>query len=398
MKQKRIIILDKNKIELEKHKKSTLPTRIIIFLIVCLLSVTAFLGFKSPIEEKLNPKDFYTTNIIDDLGLTVHFVDVGQGDGIAIRFPDGKTMIIDAGTSNGADDYVNYLKTNFFAPNETKVDYLLLTHSDADHSGGIVKVCDAFDFDTIIRPNIYSKYSKNGVSFDETKNLTGNFTVHNTLTYMNAIKAFNAENANIIFMDINLLNTTHKIQGENYSIDFYYPLKKYISLDEIKEAGASSSYNDYSPIMVLNYLDKKIMLTGDVSFYAEKETMKQVDLPDVDVLKVAHHGSRTSTCMDFLYDITPEYSVISSGIDNDYGHPTDDLLNRLMFVGSNVFRTDTNGDIVCNITTGGQINFHYEDLVLTVNNNFYIRAEYLMFAVILLTAIPCFTIKIRVKD
>ena len=398
MKTNKIIFLDNNnkKIELSKPKrKSSFSTRLIIFLIICLIAVSVCLGFKIPLEEKLNPKSYFSNATIDESGLTTHFVDVGQGDGMAIRLPDGKTMVIDAGPKKNADDFVEYLKTSFFKQGEETIDYLILTHSDEDHCGGMAKVCENFTVEKIIRPKIYSKYTKSGkVVFDETQNLT-NITVCTTLVYSETIQAFNAETSNIIYTDINLLNTTQKIAGDNYSIDFYYPLRDYITEDYIDKIG--TVVNNYSPIMVLNYQGRKIMLTGDVSTAAENYAMEAFDLPDIDVLKIAHHGSRTSTGMKFLYEIEPEYSVISCGADNTYGHPTEDVLNRLMFVGSTVFRTDLSGDIVLNVTSNGEMNFFYESVVLSANVGMYIHVEYIMFGVILVGAISCFAIWVRKK-
>ena len=300
-------------------------TRIIVFAIICTIAISVCLGCKLQIESLLNNVTTIS-NKLDKNGLTTYFANVGQGDGIAIRFPDGKTMLVDAGPESSASRFVKYLKNNFFKTGENTFDYLLLTHSDEDHCGGMVKICEEFKINKIFRPNIYSKYPAEGIPiFDETNGDATNKTIETTWAYYNAIKAFNNETNNIIITNIDLLNSTEKIQGEGYSIDFYYPTKDYISSTDVGSVG--SIHNNYSPIMVLNYNGKKIMLTGDISITGEALALNNSNLPDIDVLKVAHHGSGTSTSTDFLIATKPEYAIISCGRDNSYGHPTTELLN-----------------------------------------------------------------------
>lgn len=365
-------------------------TRIIVFLIICIVAISVCLGFKHQIENLLN-KTTTISNKIDKNGLTTYFVDVGQGDGIAIRFPDGKTMLVDAGPQSSANKFVRYLKNNFFERGEDTFDYLLLTHSDEDHCGGMVKVCEEFKINKIFRPNIYSKYPEKGTPiFDETNGNSTNKTVETTLAYYNAITAFNNETSNIIVTNIDLLNSTEKIQGDGYSIDFYYPTKDYISSSDVGSVG--SIENNYSPIMVLNYNGKKIMLTGDISTTGEALALNN-GLPDIDVLKVAHHGSSTSTGTDFLIATTPEHAIISCGKNNSYGHPTTELINRLTVAGAEIYRTDTNGHIVVNITTQEteNINIYFDK----TNGTIYIQAEYIMAGVIILSIYFCFGIKAK---
>ncbi|MGN1213175.1 MAG: ComEC/Rec2 family competence protein [Christensenellales bacterium] len=375
-----------------KSKKQFSIVRLVVFLTICIITVGVCLGFKTQIENLLNHNTNLSANDIDKNGLTTHFVDVGQGDGIAIRFPDGKTMLVDAGPKKNADNLITYLKNNFFDSGENTFDYLLLTHSDEDHCGGMAKVCEEFTIKKIFRPYIYSVYSKNGINFDETSgNATGK-TVCNSQVYYNTITAFNNETTDVIFTDISVLNSTEKIQGENYSIDFYYPTKNYITTSDVGNVG--TIVNNYSPIMVLNYNDKKVMLTGDISTTGEDLALNNSTLPDIDVLKVAHHGSGTSSGSQFLSVTKPEYAIISCGKDNSYGHPTAQALNRLTAVGSEIYRTDLNGNVVVNITTGtAKINIVLDQ----TSNEVYICAEYVMFGIILVSVYFCFGIKIKQK-
>src|SRR5574344_669724 len=289
--------------------------KLAVFLLFIAILITLSFCFKTPIEKLINANFSADYSQIDQNGLSVYFIDVGQGDSIAIRFPDGKTMLVDAGPSSSKEVLTNYLKNNFFKSEEKIFDYVLLTHSDADHCGGMTEICNDFVINKIYRPQIYSKYEneKYSISFDETNGDSSNKNICDSATYYYTIKAFkneiseSGENAQVVFTDIETANTTQKISGENYWIDFFAPTQNYIT----KSAG--TVINDFSPIMVLNFNGKKIMLTGDASITSETLAMEKTELPDVDLLKVGHHGSSTSTGIDFLEKIKPEFAVISVG-------------------------------------------------------------------------------------
>ena len=393
--------VSKNLSKSTKASIKTLPiqlswARVIIFLVVAILTLGIGFGFKTPIEKLLNPKqntlEVDETKVIDENGLSVHFIDVGQGDAIAIKFPDNKTMLVDAGTSKSSNDLIHYLKNDFFNNKSLIFDYLLLTHSDADHCGGMVKVCNEFIINRIYRPYMYSKYTKNNqVVFDETNGVSTNKNICDTATYYNTIMAFkseinaNGEKAEIVWTDLDTVNSTYKIEGVNYSIDFYAPTQKYIT------TSAGTVANDFSPIMVLNYNNKKIMLTGDASTTSENYAMAKVTLPQVDLLKVGHHGSATSSGQEFLNQIKPKYAVISVGANNNYNHPTEEALNRLLGIGALIYRTDINGTIIANITSGliAELNIFATGKPIGV----YIHIEYLISGILILAAIICFSKK-----
>lgn len=371
--------------------------RLVIFLVVAALTLSVGFVFKSPIEAVLNKKPYTTTSseeaaVIDENGLSVHFIDVGQGDAIAIRFPDQKTMLVDAGPKNSANKLIKYLENEFFEQGENKFDYLLLTHSDEDHCGSMKAVCDKFVIDKIYRPYIYCvKYD-----IDETVGAgSGSKFTKGTDIYYETIKTFQNEKdsnnlaAKMVMTDMDELNTPgneNRIETALYSIDFYAPTEKYVTQH------GESIPNDYSPIMVLNYNGKKIMLTGDASEVSEDLAMKKSILPDVDVLKVGHHGSATSSSEEFLAQIQPEIAVICVGKDNTYHHPTNATLGRLQDVGAEVYRTDINGNVVVNVSSAsGELNI----FSVVANEGFYIHVEYLMAGIILLSITLLFGIKIK---
>ena len=366
--------------------------RLIVFLIIAVLTLSCGFIFKSQIESMVNKKDTSITDasVIDENGLSVHFIDVGQGDSIAIRFPDGKTMLVDAGPTASKSNLVEYLTTKFFKTNENTFDYVLLTHSDSDHCGGMPTVCENFVINKIYRPYLYCVKD----DIDETNGNASGKNCKDTKIYYDTIKAFkneigsNGETAEMIWTDLDTVNSIYKIQGENYHIDFYAPTQKYITTT------VGTVANDFSPIMVLCYNNKKIMLTGDASITSEQNAMNRAELPDVDILKVGHHGSKTSSGQEFLNKVKPEIAVISVGKGNSYKHPTTEALNRLTSVGAMIYRTDLNGTIIANVASDTSANINLV-VVQSGTQSVYIRVEYIIAGIILLSLTVCFGIKIK---
>ena len=374
-------------------------TRFLIFVIVVCITLGVGFYFKEPIESLLNSSKSVEAigdiSQIDDNGLSVHFIDVGQGDAIAIRFPDGKTMLVDAGKQKHYDKLYSYLTNNFFKDNSRVFDYLLLTHSDVDHCGAMTNVCADFVINTIYRPYMYCKYVKGEINYDETSGNSTNKNVCETLVYYKTIKAFNGEidsnghSAQVIWTDLDTVNSAYKIKSDTYgySVDFYAPTQKYIT------SSAGSIANDFSPIMVLNYNGKKIMLTGDASTTSENLAMQNSELPDVDLLKVGHHGSKSSSGQAFLEQIKPEIAVISVNNQEYNKLPTTEAMNRILGVGAIIFRTDENGSVVANITSGA--NAELNIYALGQGQTVYIHVEYLISGIIVLAGSLCFNKKIK---
>ena len=239
-------------------------------------------------------------------------VDVGQGDSFLIKFPNGKTALVDAGNTTITFDngerviipLLNYLGIR-------KIDYGIVTHIDSDHYGGYVALILEGMIGEIIKPEIDSTLSKD-VRFEdfiEERNIP--------ITYFR-------EERKII---------------DNTALYFLYD-------DEIKRISGEST-NNRSGIFKLVYGEDSFLFTGDVEKEVEKfyaDTYKH--FLDSDVLKVGHHGSKTSTSYDFLNYVSPEISLISAGFKNKFGHPVFDVLERLTESGSIVYRTDTEKAII----------------------------------------------------
>lgn len=240
--------------------------------------------------------------------LTVRFVDVGQGDGTIVEFPDGKTMLIDAGRDSMAAVAMN---ATLSADGRSQIDWLVATHPDADHIGGLPAVISANTVGSVWVPDCN----------------------HDTETYTAFLQAVSDKGLSI---DAAARGKTIAT-GDNYSIEILWP-----------DAGDSfDDTNDYSVVIKVTYGKTTFLFTGD----ATTEDLLKADCGDIDVLKVAHHGSDTGTSPALLSALTPKIAVISYGLDNSYGHPTQAVLDALSASGATVYGTGAQGMIT--VTSDG---------------------------------------------
>lgn len=279
----------------------------------------------------------------DSDALTVHFIDVGQGDCIFIEFPDDKNMLIDGGLPEKSDTVIQYLDNL----DVKKIDLVLATHSDNDHIGALPAIFKKYDVSYCFRPMI--KYGGKAFfkkNFNPSSLGKSAFECE-TDDYRNFLQAVEAEKCGWSFFNKDSdFSQSFTCNGKSfsYSFDFLTPVKR-VSEIEYYEA------NEYSPICVLTYGTKKFMFTGDAEEYNEKEFLLNYDDGnyDIDVLKVAHHGSSTSSSAEFISAIKPEIAVISCGKDNEYGHPHKETLRNLSSCW--IYRTDLLGDVVVEVSS-----------------------------------------------
>ena len=264
----------------------------------------------------------YVTDIAKtDATLQVHYIDVGQGHCVLIEI-DNKFMLIDAGTGESTKDVVAYLNSQ----NVKTLYYVIATHPHEDHIGGMTAVLSAFKVEKIIMPN---------------KSTT-------TKIFENFIDK-------IIELDIPV---DEPLPGKTYSLgDATFNILAPNSKDY-------KDLNDYSVTAKLIYKEVSFLFTGDATSVSESEMVaKNYDLKST-VLMVGHHGSSSSTSDKFLAKVAPEYTVISCGKGNSYGHPTDKILNKLTTAKIAFFRTDEMGSIVAS-TDGKDVQFSNKTTPIT---------------------------------
>ena len=236
--------------------------------------------------------------------LSVHIIDVGQGDCILIRTPTNKCVLVDGGDEDNDKIIKSYLKSN----NINKIDIAIATHFDKDHIGSLDSVIENFTVSKIYTPKETddSLPYKNLLNICKSKNLRFNFLFKNDC--------------------INLDDNT--------------------KLTVLSPSYIQDNKNANSIVFNLSYKDMDFLFTGDCEEENEKEIMSSYDLDDVDFLKVAHHGSSSSSCDEFIKETSPKIAAISCGYKNNYGHPHQSTLDNLNKYNVNTFRTDINGDLV----------------------------------------------------
>ncbi|MDP2692405.1 MAG: MBL fold metallo-hydrolase [bacterium] len=284
---------------------------IISFLVITLVMLLYIKFDKSTvIKTKISPSILPLNNSSVEY-LKLAFLDVGQGDATFVEWPDGEQMLVDCGKDSNVLTGLGEVMPFY----DKYIDYLLVTHPDLDHFGGCIDVIKRFDVGEVIY---------NGVVGDS-----------DAWSYFWDL----VESKKIKYTEINKFNIW---DINNAQIKFLYP-----DSDISNENIAS---NDGSIVFVMSYGESDILFTGDAEEGLEKYLVENYENDlDVEVLKVAHHGSGGSSGKDFLAYVSPEYSVISVGAGNSYGHPSLRTIKRIERLGGEIFRTDLGGMIRFNI-------------------------------------------------
>ncbi len=257
----------------------------------------------------------YDLPVTNDKELQVHYIDVGQGDSILIRY-DGKNALIDSGDTNATDEVMGYLNAN----SVSKIDVLIVSHPDSDHIGSMSEIIDNYDIGEIYMPPLSEDL------------------VPTTNVYTNMLLSISQKG----------LKITLKEAGDK-------PIKfGDLEFECVAPEGEFASTNNSSLALRLVYGETSFLFTGDMEKTSEKSTLQKGHNVSADVLKVAHHGSSSSTTAKFLDAVTPEYAVISVGEGNRYKHPSEDVVKELSDRGIKIYRTDLDGDIVF-ISDGKQL-------------------------------------------
>ena len=270
--------------------------RIVCLIILCLLVV----GCSSPFVETDN-KASASTFSRDTL--RVNYIDVGQGDSIFIELPNKETMLIDAGESYEADNVINYIKNLGIS----KIDYIVGTHPHTDHIGGLEEVINTFDIGSIYMPKATST----------------------SKTYLDLLTTISDKGLSVKTAKSGVVI----LDEDNLKLEFIAP-----------NSDSYSELNNYSAVLKLTYLDNTFLFMGDAETLSEDEITSDVD---ADVIKVGHHGSDSSSSLEFVKKVSPEYAIIMVGEGNSYNHPYQSIIDRYLSVGANVLRTDLDGNIVC---------------------------------------------------
>ena len=234
----------------------------------------------------------------------ITFIDVGQGDGAFIHLPYNKSnILIDTGGKynyNISKDIISYLKSESIK----KIDYLILTHGDYDHMGEAINLVENYRVEKVIF---------NCGEFNELEQDLIKVLDKKQIPYYSCVKELN--------IDDNKLNFLNNKDYDNE--------------------------NDNSNVIYTKLNNHKFLFMGDAGLEVEEDIIEKYNLQDIDVLKVGHHGSKTSSDEEFINEINPKYSIISVGKNNRYGHPNKEVINNLN--NSKIYRTDEDGSIMFKI-------------------------------------------------
>lgn len=277
---------------------------IAVLAVITAVVISAFSGFTENDDEAVSVKN---------IGVTVHFLDVGQGDSEFIELPEGKCMLIDASTAEYGDDIVSTVQDLGY----DKIDYLVATHPHADHIGGMAQVIESLDIGEIYMPK----------------------AVSTTKTFENLLETISRKNLQITTATAGKEICTYS----DVTAKFLAPVSD--SYDET---------NDYSAVVKITYGDNSFLFMGDAEKLSEDEMLaNDIYSLEADVLKIGHHGSSSSTGTEFLQAVNPQYAVISCGEGNSYGHPHKETLDLLESFEVMIFRTDTDGSITVSCDGSG---------------------------------------------
>jgi competence protein ComEC len=236
--------------------------------------------------------------------IEVVMLDVGQGDAFFIESPSGTQILIDGGRGTAVLRGLSEVMPFW----DRTIDVVVATHPDADHIGGLVDVLERFEVKKILQSAVQN----------------------DTPTFRAYKKAVEEEGAQLLPAS----------RGTRIRID-----NALVITVLSREVVATSDTNEASIILRLDYGKTSFLFTGDASKETERELLQFYDLLDVDVLKVGHHGSDTSTSTEFISATSPKFALISVGENNSYGHPDAKVLDRLEEAGVRILRTDTQGTV-----------------------------------------------------
>lgn len=295
----------------------------ILVILILLLAFGIFKENSDIIDNEPNSEEIRATEVIenelkkDDEAvfknkLLVHFLDVGQGDCELVCLPSGKVMLIDAGDNGEESIITRYLDKLGIK----RIDYLVATHPHADHIGGMEEIIKGYEIGEIYMPRVEaeSKTFERMLDAIDEKGLL----IHT------------GETGKVIFSE------------DSIKARILSPQKGKLYEDK----------NNNSLVIKLEYQDRSFLFTGDIEEDAERDILSAKEYISADVLKVAHHGSSTSSISEFIDKTQPQYAIISCGEGNEYGHPHKETLDKLESLGIKVLRTDELGTII--ITTDGK--------------------------------------------
>ncbi|WP_255488076.1 ComEC/Rec2 family competence protein [Ornithinibacillus hominis] len=264
------------------------PTRILSYFLIFFL---IFAIDSVPVQSHQAPK------------MEVHFINVGQGDSIYIKTPNKKHILIDGGPPMAGKKVVRYLK----GLGIDKIDLMIATHPDRDHIGGLPAVMKEF----------------------KVKEILDSGKLHITRAYANYINEVRKQEIPL------------KVAKAGKEL----PIDTLLDIRILNAHGKHKNNNQSSIALKLSYNDIDFLLLGDIEDAQEKKIAAKYDVR-AEIIKIAHHGSKTSSSENFLELVEPDIAVITYSKYNDYGHPVNRVIKKLVEMETNIYSTAVYGDLV----------------------------------------------------
>jgi len=423
-------------------KTKEFKIKLIVSIVLLILFSLSFL-FEEKLERMLGlvknlaPNQISESQLIDS-DYEVHYLDVDQGNCTIVKLPDGKIMIIDGGNNFYGEKIFEFLNER----NVVKIDYLIASHADADHIGGLNYLFDKFEIENIFRPMQIA-----GTIIYETEstgNIVSHFEVYENEDLKEAYRAYGSaafvETSSGVYRNFinNVYSETYtslngisksnvivfydglKISGSGYELEFFAPLKTEteVNFAEISNTGGfmtkiynNDSSNNSSAIMLLTILGDKYFFSGDASakrsenddgakfeesdFILSLTEEEKSCLSNIDVYLAAHHGSVYSTSSTLVELLSMKYTIFSVG-ENSFGHPHDETIFRIS-LSKNL---ETDGILLLSQTgnvTFSNINDKVSYLCENCKKEEELLISYPLLVIILFSLCEVITLSIRVK-
>ncbi|HHP4623056.1 TPA: ComEC/Rec2 family competence protein, partial [Clostridioides difficile] len=236
--------------------------------------------------------------------LSIHIIDVGQGDSILVQTPTNKNILIDGGDEDSENIIISYLRQKRIKT----IDIIIATHPDSDHIGSL--------------DNVIKKFNVNSIYMPEQST--------DSEAYQNLINSCTDKN----------LSIQHLYKNDVLNID------NNINIYVLSPSYIQEESNLNSIVFKLTFNDNSFLFMGDAEEENEKEILHSFKLNNINFIKIGHHGSNSSSSLEFIKKISPDIAAISCGYKNQYGHPHREVINNLKQNHVSIYRTDRIGDIV----------------------------------------------------
>lgn len=287
------------------------PTFIMLFVFAVLFVYGGYLEG----DLKINEPQQVTQNFIDkDADLSVHYIDVGQGDCSLVVYGD-ETLLIDGGEAENSRFVTGYIASLGI----TQLDYIVATHPHSDHIGSLAEVIRTFDVENVIAPRVSD-------DMIPTSSIYEDFLLS---LKEKGLRLKAAKPGDVYSM------ADMTVENDNTSFEILGPVEN--DYDDL---------NDWSVILKLVHGETSFIFTGDAEKRAENDVLDSGADVSADVLKAGHHGSSSSTGERFLSAVSPEIAVIQCGNGNSYGHPHAQVTELLDEYGAKTYRTDESGTVI----------------------------------------------------